>query len=169
MLQSQRFNLVRTLSLLLIASVSFAVPGWSVIAQEHDQPSHELSLPDDLEWQDGPPSLEPGAEFVILEGNPSEEGLFTMRLRLPDGFQIAPHSHPAIEHVTVVQGEFNIGSGEEFDSSNGMTMPVGAFIYLMPGHVHYAWASEDDTIIQLHGEGPWQINYVNPDDDPREE
>lgn len=127
---------------------------------------HGVFPPDAVKWQDGPPSLAKGAKFAVLEGNPAQEGLFTMRLWLPDGFQIKPHSHPAVEHVTVVSGTFNVGMGDTFDAAKGMTLPTGTFAFLAPGMHHYAWAT-GDTVVQLHGVGPWQINYVNPADDPR--
>ena len=127
---------------------------------------HAVFPPDAITWQDGPPSLEKGARSAVLEGNPAQEGLFTMRLSLPDGFQIKPHWHPAVEHITVLSGTFNVGMGETFDQSKGMAMPAGTFAHLAPEMRHYAWAT-GDTVLQLHGVGPWQINYVNPADDPR--
>ncbi len=89
-----------------------------------------------------------------------------MRLWLPDGFKIQPHWHPAVEHVTVVSGEFNVGMGEKFDTAGGHALPAGTFAFLAPQMRHFAWA-KGDTVLQLHGVGPWQINYVNPADDPR--
>ena len=120
----------------------------------------------DVQWKDGPPSLPAGAKFALLEGNPSQEGLFTMRLWLPDGFKIPPHWHPAVEHITVISGEFHLGMGETFDASKGNTLPAGAFGFMAPQMRHYAW-TKGDTVLQLHGVGPWQVNYVNPADDPR--
>jgi hypothetical protein len=119
-----------------------------------------------VQWKDGPPSLPAGAKFALLEGNPSQEGLFTMRLWLPDGFKIPPHWHPAVEHITVISGEFHLGMGETFDLSKGNALPAGAFGFMAAQMRHYAW-TRGDTVLQLHGVGPWQINYVNPADDPR--
>jgi hypothetical protein len=68
--------------------------------------------------------------------------------------------------VTVVSGTFNLGMGEKFDQSKGRPMPNETFGFLPPQMRHFAWTSEE-TVIQLHGEGPWEINYVNPSDDPR--
>jgi hypothetical protein len=34
------------------------------------------------------------------------------------------------------------------------------------GMHHYAWAS-GETVVQLHGIGPFAITYVNAADDPR--
>jgi quercetin dioxygenase-like cupin family protein len=120
----------------------------------------------ELQWKDGPGSLPPGAKFVVLEGDPSKEGPFTMRLRLPPGYQIAPHYHSGVEHVTVLTGTFNVGMGEKFDRNATRPMPAGTFGYWPPPMRHFAW-TEGDTILQLHGLGPWTVTYVDPADDPR--
>jgi quercetin dioxygenase-like cupin family protein len=89
-----------------------------------------------------------------------------MRLKFPAGYKIAPHTHPAIEHVTVLSGTFHIAAGDEFDQTKGKRLRVGSFVVMPTGMPHFAWASEE-TIIQLHSVGPWGVTYVNPDDDPR--
>jgi quercetin dioxygenase-like cupin family protein len=119
-----------------------------------------------MKWVDGPASLPAGAKVAMLEGNPAQEGPFTMRLQLPDGFQIQPHWHPAVEHVTVISGTFNLGTGEKFDKSAGRALGAGSFAFMPSGMRHYAWAT-GETVLQVHGMGPWKINYVNPPDDPR--
>jgi len=120
----------------------------------------------EIKWKDGPASLPSGAKFAVLEGDPAKEGFFTMRLWLPDGFKIPPHWHPKVEHVTVISGTFNLGMGEKFDQSATREMPAGTFGHWAAGMRHFAWA-KGDTVIQLHGIGPWMITYVNPADDPR--
>ena len=138
-----------------------------VIGQQVNQPSnHGFFEPSDIKWIDGPASLPKGAKVAMLEGNPTQEGPFTMRLQLPDGFKIQPHWHPAVEHVTVISGTFNLGMGEKFETSGGRALPAGSFAFMPPGMKHFAWA-KGETVVQVHGMGPWKINYVNPSDDPR--
>jgi quercetin dioxygenase-like cupin family protein len=127
---------------------------------------HGFLTKDDMEWVDGPASLPAGTKAALLEGNPSKEGPFTMRLQLPDGFTIQPHWHPGVEHVTVISGTFNLGMGDKFDKTQGRALAAGSFAFMPPGMRHFAWAT-GETVVQLHGNGPWQINYVNPADDPR--
>jgi quercetin dioxygenase-like cupin family protein len=127
---------------------------------------HGLFVPADIKWMDAPNALPSGAKLAVLEGNPFNPGLYTMRLSMPAGYKIPPHWHTKVEHVTVVSGTFNLGMGEKFDQSKGSSMPAGTFGFLPPQMRHFAWTSEE-TVIQLHGEGPWEINYVNPSDDPR--
>ncbi|HKY26792.1 MAG TPA: cupin domain-containing protein [Pyrinomonadaceae bacterium] len=129
-------------------------------------PDHGFFNAAELKWVDGPPSLPPGAKVAMLEGNPMNEGPFTMRLQLPDGYSIAPHSHPSVEHLTIISGTFNLGMGEKFDKSGGQKLSAGSFGFMPPGMKHFAW-TEGETVVQVHGVGPWKINYVNPGDDPR--
>jgi len=122
--------------------------------------------PDQIKWKAGPPSLPPGAKMAVLEGDPTKEGPFTMRLSFPDGYSIPPHLHPGVEHVTVISGTFNLGMGDKFDKSATQAMPAGAFGYWPAGMKHFAWAN-GQTVVQVHGIGPWGIQYLNPADDPR--
>jgi quercetin dioxygenase-like cupin family protein len=152
--------------IILIVAFTFGV-GVFVIGQQVNHPSdHGSFQPSDIKWIDGPASLPKGAKVALLEGNPTQEGPFTMRLQLPDGFKIPPHSHPAVEHVTVISGTFNLGMGEKFDTSSGRALSAGSFAFMPPGMKHFAWAT-GETVLQVHGIGPWKINYVNPADDPR--
>jgi anti-sigma factor ChrR (cupin superfamily) len=127
---------------------------------------HGLFKPGDLKWMDAPNALPAGAKLAVLEGDPFKPGLYTMRLQMPDGYKIPPHYHKQFEHVTVVSGSFNLGMGETFDDKAGQPMPAGTFGFLPPGMRHYAW-SKGETVIQLHGMGPWEIVYVSASDDPR--
>ena len=128
---------------------------------------HGMIAPAEIEWVAGPASLPSGARMAVLEGDPSKEGIFTMRLSVPAGFKISPHWHAAFEHVTVISGGFGLGAGDTFDKSKGRVLPAGGFAYMAPGMRHFAW-TDSETVLQLHGMGPWQIYYVNPADDPRQ-
>lgn len=134
----------------------------------HDQgPDHHLQyLPGEIEWRDGPASLEAGAQFAVLEGNPGEPGVFTMRIKMPDGFLISPHWHPNVERVTVISGTFHLGSGEAVDKETAQAMPPGSYTSMPRDMRHFAIA-EGETVVQLTSVGPWEIHYVNPEDDPR--
>ncbi len=122
--------------------------------------------PEQVEWAPGPPSIPEGAEAAVLYGNPGEEGLFALRLRLPDGYHLAPHFHPQPEVVTVISGTFRIGHGENADPDDTQPLEAGSFFAFPPGMVHFAYA-EGETVIQLNSTGPWALEYVNAEDDPR--
>jgi len=120
----------------------------------------------DLNWGPAPAVLPAGAKLAVLEGNPMQPGPYTMRLQMPAGYKIPPHHHHAREHVTVISGEFLVGMGDKFDETKMSSFSAGAFAYLEPTVHHYAMA-KGDTVIQLHGQGPWQILYINPADNPQ--
>jgi len=127
---------------------------------------HGIYGPADIQWSDAPPVLPPGAKAAVLKGDPGKEGLFVIRLKVPADYKIMPHWHPAYENVTVISGEANIGMGDVFDKTKGVKIPAGGFGYLAPQMHHFFWAN-GETVIQLHGMGPWQLYYLNSDDDPR--
>ena len=102
----------------------------------------------------------------MLEGDSTKEGPFVMRIRFPDGFRIPPHWHPKVERVTVISGTLNLGMGEKFDQSATREMPAGTYGFWPAGMRHFAWV-RGQTVVQLHGTGPWIFTYVNPADDPR--
>lgn len=120
-------------------------------------------LPNEIVWSDGPITLPQGAKIAILEGNPAQEGPFTLRLKFPTNYQIPAHSHPGTEHITVISGKLNLGTG---NAKATTTLPPGGFALLQPNTKHFAIAN-GETIIQLHGRGPWAVHYVNSKDDPR--
>jgi quercetin dioxygenase-like cupin family protein len=123
-------------------------------------------LPGTIQWVNAPAALRPGAQMAVVKGDPTQTGLFTMRLRFPANYRVDPHSHTADEHITVISGALFLGMGETFDRQKGKKLPVGTFNWMTAGTRHFAW-TEQETEIQLHGIGPWVVNYVNPADDPR--
>lgn len=124
-----------------------------------------IHSPETIEWAPGPEVLPEGAEIAVLDGDPSENEYFALRLRLPAEYTIAPHTHPAIERVTVIEGTLFIGHGEEVTDEMD-ELVTGAYIRIPAEHPHFA-RTEEETVIQLSTIGPWALNYVNPEDDPR--
>jgi mannose-6-phosphate isomerase-like protein (cupin superfamily) len=122
--------------------------------------------PDQVKYGPAPPFLSPGSQLAVLEGDPmASSGDFTIRLKMPDGYKIAPHTHPHRENVTVLSGTLKVGMGDQFDAGKMMSFGAGSFAYLDPTVHHYAAAS-GETVIQIHGMSPAKFNYINPADDP---
>ena len=122
--------------------------------------------PDSVSWGPAPPFVAAGAQLAVLEGDPSAStGDYTVRVRMPDGYRIAPHWHPKRENVTVLSGTLKVGMGDRFDESKMRDFPAGSFAYLDPDMHHYVMAS-GEVVVQVHGMSPLQFNYINPDDDP---
>lgn len=152
-----------TRSALLLALLAFAVFPVAVRAQGS---THVLLAPTEMTWGNAPASLPSGAKAAVIEGDPAAAGPFTMRLQLPDGYRVPPHFHPAIEHVTVISGKFTVGTGARGDFAEAKALTAGGFMMMPAGSVHHVRA-EGETVIQVHGVGPWGITYSNPADDPR--
>jgi quercetin dioxygenase-like cupin family protein len=146
-------------------AVALALCALAIPAAVAQHGGHTMILPSELKW--GPvPSLPPGAQIAVIEGPMNQAVPFTIRLKFPANYRIPPHSHPAIERVTVLSGTFNMGHGDTFDQAKTKAMPAGGIVIMPVGMNHFAWTAEE-TVVQLNGVGPWGITYVNPADDPR--
>jgi anti-sigma factor ChrR (cupin superfamily) len=150
------------LALSLIALVLLSVGPSLAWAQGS---GHVMVTPNDLKWADIA-SLPPGAKIAVIEGPLTEAGPVTFRLKFPGGYKVPPHWHPAVEHVTVMSGTLNMGTGEKLDESKTMALAVGSVAIMQPKTPHFAWTKEE-TVVQVHGMGPWGVTYVNSADDPR--
>jgi hypothetical protein len=124
-----------------------------------------LYEPARIEWR-AAENLPPGAQVAVLEGDPTKEGFFTMRLKMPDGYRVPPHWHSMPERVTVLSGTLNLGTGPNFDPKATKVLPAGTYSSMPPAMTHFGWTS-GETVLQLTTMGPWTITYVNPADDPR--
>lgn len=127
--------------------------------------AHMMVMPGELKWADVP-SLPPGAKITVIEGPMSEAVPFTARIKFPANYMLPAHWHPAIEHVTVISGTFNMGAGDKLDKTKTQALTAGSFAVMQPKTHHFAWTRKE-TIVQIHGVGPWGITYVDPADDPR--
>ena len=101
----------------------------------------------------------------MLSGDPSKNAPYVIRLKIPAGYQIPAHHHPTVENVTVLSGSFHAGMGDKLDQKNAATFEPGGFVSMPANMNYYAWATSE-TIVQVHGEGPFEVVYVNPADDP---
>ena len=136
-------------------------------AQPPSTSGHVAVKPADLKWGEPPPALPKGATFVVVSGDPGQPGPFTIRLKAPAGYAIAPHWHPTDEHVTVLSGTFAVGMGEKADPAAMTDLPAGSYARMPAEMRHYARAKTAVTL-QVHGTGPFTLTYVNPADDPRQ-
>jgi Domain of unknown function (DUF4437) len=130
------------------------------------QSAHVLVPADKVQWGPAPPVLPAGAEIAVLEGNPSEKGPLTLRLRFPAHYDVPAHWHSMSERLTVLSGSFNVGMGDRLDRHATQTLGPGGYVSLPAKMHHFAWAATP-TVVQINLEGPFDIFYVNPDDNPQ--
>jgi hypothetical protein len=141
----------------------------SLVAPMHAATAADMATfiaPREIQWVDAPPALPRGAKLAVLQGDPAKPGFFVLRLSMPAGYKIGPHWHSQDESLTVISGTFYIGMGEQFDPSRGRGLAAGGFHYLPAKTRHFAFAKKP-TVVQVSGNGPFDITYLNPADDPR--
>lgn len=129
--------------------------------------SHKAITAADLKWAPVP-TLPPGALISVIEGPMNQAVPFTVRMKLPADYRIPPHTHPAVERVTVLSGTFHMGMGKRFDPAGTQPVGPGDVMIMQPGTEHFGW-TQGEVLLQLHGTGPWGVTYVNAADDPRKQ
>jgi quercetin dioxygenase-like cupin family protein len=136
------------------AVLSIAIPAFAA-----DQKAI-VKTPDQLQWTDASKQFGKGAESVVLAGDPRKKGPYVLRLKLPANAAFPAHTHPTAEVVTVLNGTIVVGFGKHTDQSKGQPLPAGSFIEIPANTPHYAWTTQDDTIIEVHGVGPSVFNML---------
>jgi anti-sigma factor ChrR (cupin superfamily) len=125
-------------------------------------PAAFIGTPDKIKWS----QLAPGVELGPVYGECDKPGApCVFQLRFAAGGKIPPHWHPVDEHVTVLSGDFRAGMGDTLDESKMVALPAGSYV-LMPRRMHHYAMAKSAALVQVHGVGPFKINYVNPSDDP---
>jgi quercetin dioxygenase-like cupin family protein len=131
-----------------------------------DEAVFKAILSEDIDWKPFA-SFPRSARLAIVVGKPSEPGLYTVRVKVPNGVKLMPHRHPENRVYTVISGVFYIGLGDEFEADKLEAYPPGAVIVLPGNTSHFHWAKSGDYITQVSAIGPLGMEYVNRKDDPR--
>jgi quercetin dioxygenase-like cupin family protein len=147
-----------TLAAACAGGIVFAAqPAWADAAT--------MTNPNEIKWGDAPPQMPKGGKLAVLYGDPGKEGPFTLRLKAPAGYRIAPHWHSKDEHLTVISGTMYLGLGDKIDAKAAHALKAGGYHFLEGKQHHYAF-TKSETIIQVSGTGPFDITYIDPADDP---
>jgi hypothetical protein len=120
----------------------------------------------DVKWGPVPPVLPKGAKIAVLYGDPGKAGPIVVRLSAPAGYKVPPHWHTQAENLTIISGTLYLGEGDMMDMKHAHALKAGGYHYL-PGKEHHYAFTHTPTVIQIHGEGPFDINYINEKDDPQ--
>lgn len=148
-----------------IAAVGFAlglgafvsVPAWAT--------EYNAVMPPDIKWADAP-SIGPGAKTAVIDGDPKSSGPFVMRLKVPPKTEIKVHTHPADENVTVLSGTLYFAAGDKFDTKTAKSFGPGSYFSIAKGKPMFAYTRDKEAVLQLHGNGPWGLTYLDPADGP---
>jgi hypothetical protein len=122
--------------------------------------------PESIAWRAGNPSMPPGTQVAVLEGDPKAAGMFTIRLKVPAGSRLAPHWHPRDERVTVLAGVVAVGFGGAVDEQALTRFGAGAF-YVNPARSHHYVLFPEASIVQITGMGPWEVHFLGGAPAPR--
>ena len=131
-----------------------------------DRAGFRAVLSENLDWKPFP-AFPPSARLAIVVGDPTEPGLYTIRVKVPFGVKLMPHWHPEDRIYTVISGVFYIGLGAHFDSEKLEAYPPGAVVVLRGGTPHFHWARSGEYVTQVSAIGPLGLEYLDPKDDPR--
>jgi hypothetical protein len=119
---------------------------------------HQLVSASQLQWA---PGGLPGLEIAVVSGDPKSAGPFVLRLRATRDQKVPAHWHPSDENVTAMTEGFSIGTGENFSQQQLRALKAGDYMFMPKETRHFAWMKEGAEI-QLHGQGPFVTNWVNP-------
>lgn len=134
-----------------------SVPGWAA--------EYNAVMPPDIKWADAP-SIGPGAQTAVIDGDPKSSGPFVMRLKVPPKTEIRVHTHPADENVTVLSGTLYFAAGDKFDTNTAKSFGPGSYFSIGKGKPMFAYTRDNEAVLQLHGNGPWGLTYLDPADGP---
>jgi len=151
---------------MLLVAASCLYLGSSADATEKGAAKKEAITVSAAEVKYGPPPpiLPAGALLGVLHGDPTKKGPFAMRLKMPDGYKIAPHWHTNDEELTIISGTFLLAMGDRA-GENVHPMEPGAYHFL-PGKMHHSAEAKGETVVEIHGNGPFDLHYLNAADDP---
>ena len=107
----------------------------------------------------------PGTEIAVVSGDPFSSGPFVFRFRMPGGYWIHPHRHPVDARLRVISGVFLVGMGKQLDSTKVEVLKRGKKVNLAAGMAHFE-GSRGETVIEISGDGPWGITFLDPSKDP---
>jgi quercetin dioxygenase-like cupin family protein len=135
-------------------------------SHQPDQDVFRSVLPEDIDWQPFP-SFPPDARLAVVVGRPAEPGPYVVRVKVPADVKLMPHRHHEDRVYVVISGVFYIGLGEEFDETKLEAYPPGAVVVLPGGTAHFHWAKSGEYVTQVTAIGPISLDYIHPQDDPR--
>ena len=144
---------------MLFAAAALVLPQLAHAQNAKPAPSDGMQhkSPASLKWTPiQPEGFAPGTEMAVLYGDPSvADQPYAFRLRFKDGYHFPAHYHPKAENITVMSGTFLLQMGDKATANLSAYGP-GAFIFIPPELPHYG-AVKGETVVQIHGIGPYQI------------
>ena len=146
----------------VVAAVALAaLPG--TLAAQAAKASRQATA---LKWGPAPAVFPKGAKMAVVSGDPTASGPYVVQLAMPSGYRIAPHFHPTDEHLKIRRGAFLVGMGDSLNLKKAKRLTRGDTI-TAPAQMHHFAAARGRTVVEVSGQGPFQLTYVNPKDAPK--
>ena len=117
--------------------------------------------PENMEWK--MPWGAGSPQLAFLDGDPSKPGIYVVRLNYPPNVFIRPHWHGEDRHIVVLKGTWYMGTGDNFDLSKAVPMPVGSYAKHPAGGVHWDGAKDEEVVLQVVGIGPLTTELKSKD------
>lgn len=141
-------------------SLGMSAPAWAA--------EYNAVMPPDIKWADAP-SVGPGAKTAVIDGDPKSSGPFVMRLKVPPKTKLRVHTHPTDENVTILSGTLYFAAGDKFDAKTAKPFSPGSYFSIEKGKPMFAYTKNKEAVLQLHGNGPWGLTYLDQADGPEKE
>ena len=144
----------------LVATLCLGLP--TLALAQTESPNPKETAPEEIVYKPlSVPGFDPGVKLAVLHGDLEGTGDYTLRLWLPAGYHLPAHWHPNPEHLTVLEGSFQVGMGDKFDAGKLHSYPVGSFLYI-PAQMSHFGATKGVTVVQLNGTAPFKIELTKP-------
>lgn len=121
---------------------------------------------EDVEWRSFA-AFPKDVKLAVLVGDPGKPAPYVVRVKVPNGTKLMPHTHPEDRIYTVMSGVFYIGFGTVFDPDKLVAYGPGSVVILPANTSHFHWARSGEYISQVYGTGPLGLEYIDSHDDPR--
>jgi len=139
---------------LLAAGIALLVSLGTVKATDLNPVAVKLQLPDQIKWVDNTAG---GVSSALITGNPEMPGLYVQLVKWHAHHMSHPHFHPNDRFIYVISGTWWVGTGTKFDPDSTVPVPPGSFVKDIGKQVHYDGAKDEDTVLEIVGEGPATI------------
>jgi quercetin dioxygenase-like cupin family protein len=136
------------------------------VLRADDKSEPKAVTPSEMKWQAQGALAVGGIEQANLVGDPNKPGPYTIRLKFPAGYRLAPHTHPDYREVTILSGTWNTGYGDKFNATALKALPAGSF-YTEPANIPHFVEVREPVVIQVSGTGPSGRAFVNPPANPK--
>jgi quercetin dioxygenase-like cupin family protein len=129
---------------------------------ERDEPGFVRIAPEEVKWKELPGYN--GLQYAVIEGDPSKEGIYVVRVKFPPGLMTRPHFHPEDRHAIVIKGTWYTGTGDTFDPDSTVGLKPGSYMKHPARAHHFDGAKDEEVVLQLIGYGPSGTIWIKPED-----